>query len=395
MAVSDGAASAQRGQENLKVFISYSRKDGDFAEDLVAALEACGFTPYLDRHDVAPGEPWEERLERLILEADTVVFVLSPNSVASERCEWELEKTEQLGKRILPVVQRTVPEETVPQRLRRLNYIFFSEGHHFGAGLRSLARTLNTDLDWIREHTRLGETAARWHARGRPEELLLRGHDIEEARRWLANRPREAPEPSDLQRAYILESEKQDREARARQAAQEAALKDAELTREKLAREKAEDAAKAAQALTEATRRTARRTLLGLLATLALFTVAALLGWQVVAQNWKAAAQRAATEIERTIVSESLAETSRALLESGNTEKALQSADEALRLSRALAAKLPGDYGQQRDLAISYLRRGDVLRACIEETRHWRPIRLPVTFKRVCLVMIIRRKPKP
>ena len=35
----------------------------DFAEQLVAALDACGFAPYLDKQDVAPGEPWEQRLK--------------------------------------------------------------------------------------------------------------------------------------------------------------------------------------------------------------------------------------------------------------------------------------------------------------------------------------------
>ena len=52
--------------ERLKVFISYSRKDSAFAEDLLLALEAAGFDPYLDKHDIVPGEPWEERLDRLV-----------------------------------------------------------------------------------------------------------------------------------------------------------------------------------------------------------------------------------------------------------------------------------------------------------------------------------------
>jgi hypothetical protein len=43
--------------EKLKVFISYSRKDpAAFADELVVALEDRGFSPSLDRHDIAPGE---------------------------------------------------------------------------------------------------------------------------------------------------------------------------------------------------------------------------------------------------------------------------------------------------------------------------------------------------
>jgi hypothetical protein len=73
--------------EKLKVFISYSRRDAsDFADELVSDLELAGFAPYLDRHDIAAGEDWEARLGGLILEADTVVFVVSPEAVKSERC---------------------------------------------------------------------------------------------------------------------------------------------------------------------------------------------------------------------------------------------------------------------------------------------------------------------
>ena len=63
--------------DRLKVFISYSRRDMPFADELLAVLQVCGFEPYLDRHDIAPGEAWEDRLDRLIHEADTVVFVVS------------------------------------------------------------------------------------------------------------------------------------------------------------------------------------------------------------------------------------------------------------------------------------------------------------------------------
>jgi hypothetical protein len=53
----------------LKVFISYSRKDASaFTDELVGGLELAGFSPFLDRHDIVPGEPWEERIGGLILE---------------------------------------------------------------------------------------------------------------------------------------------------------------------------------------------------------------------------------------------------------------------------------------------------------------------------------------
>jgi hypothetical protein len=194
--------------ERLRVFISYARSDGSaFAEELVAGLEAAGFDPFLDRHDIAPGEDWESRLGNLLQEADTVVYVLTPAWVASDRCKWEVDRAEALHKRLIPVVARDVPEADTPEKLRKLNYIYFSEGHSFGAGLRDLSNALRTDLAWIREHTRLGELAARWRAQGDAEPLQLRGSELESAKAWLQNWKSPAPAPTDLQRALINESE--------------------------------------------------------------------------------------------------------------------------------------------------------------------------------------------
>ena len=64
----------------LNVFISYSRDDLAFADQLGEALALCGFATTLDRQGIAGGEDWRRRLGNLIREADTVVFVLSPSS---------------------------------------------------------------------------------------------------------------------------------------------------------------------------------------------------------------------------------------------------------------------------------------------------------------------------
>ena len=176
----------------LKVFVSYSRKDEAFAQELIAGLEVAGFEPYLDKHDIAPGEDWEARLGRLMEASDTVIFVLSPDSVTSERCAWEVERTDQLKKRLLPIVWRGVTESTVPERLKRLNYIFFDKPHAFGPSLAALATALRTDLSWIREHTRYGEAAHRWDERERADALLLRGEELTAATEWLKGQPKYA-----------------------------------------------------------------------------------------------------------------------------------------------------------------------------------------------------------
>jgi hypothetical protein len=201
-------ANASTGQK-LKVFVSYSRKDSsDFADELVSGLELVGFAPFLDRHDIAAGEDWEARLGCLIQEADTVVFVITPEAVKSERCGWEVAKTLSLSKRLLPVICKPVPDTDIPEQLRRLQFIRFDSGARVTPKpLGELAEALRRDLEWIREHTRLGELATRWQARSQPESLLLRGDDLDAAKRWVAKRKAEAPEITEPQRVFINASE--------------------------------------------------------------------------------------------------------------------------------------------------------------------------------------------
>jgi hypothetical protein len=53
--------SAQRG-DKLNVFISYSRDDLAFADQLRVALQGFGFGVTIDRDDVTGGDAWKKRL---------------------------------------------------------------------------------------------------------------------------------------------------------------------------------------------------------------------------------------------------------------------------------------------------------------------------------------------
>jgi hypothetical protein len=241
--------------QKAKVFISYSRDDIGFADQLVAALESFGFELLIDRQGIPGGEDWKAQLRHMIVEADSIVFVLSPRSAVSKLCEWEVEEADQLNKRLLPIVCAPLASVSVPSRLADLNYIYFYpeprvSGSGFGSGLGRLVAALNTDLDWIKDHTRLGALSERWQTRKKDVALLLRGDELEEAERWLARKSHSAPEPTELLRAFLTESRnaeaaRMDRERQqlaeiaAAQAAREAALKKAEDAQANIANEQA------------------------------------------------------------------------------------------------------------------------------------------------------------
>ena len=239
------AAATPPPAEKLRVFISYSREDLGFADQIEAALKLTGFEPVIDRHGISGGEEWKRRLANLIRDADTIAFVLSPQSAHSEICAWEVDEAIRLNKRVLPLVCRSLADSKPPPALADLNYIYFfddpkaSPGQGFGTGLARLVDSLKTDLDWLRRHTRLQQRAGEWDEGGRLPDRLLSGDDIQQAKDWLARRPATAPEATALHLAFIRASEdeaasrliaerRRFEEMAAAQDAREKALKDAE-----------------------------------------------------------------------------------------------------------------------------------------------------------------------
>lgn len=194
------------GGDEAKVFLSYSRKDRERAQRIADVLRERHFGVFKDTDDILPTEEWKDRLEQLISEADTIVFLLSPHSATSEVCAWEVEHASALNKRIAPIVIEETDAADIPPLLARLNFIFCTERDRFEDAVDSLVSALNVDIDWIREHTRLAGLAARWEKAGRPARLLLRGQDIADAEQWRDTHPKEAPEVTPLQAAFISDS---------------------------------------------------------------------------------------------------------------------------------------------------------------------------------------------
>lgn len=185
----------------LKVFVSYSRRDLVFADSLVVALEGAGYAVFIDRRDLPYGEVWQGELTESIRGADTAIWLISPDSVVSRWCAWELGEVLRYNKRLLPLRVREVAHEQLPDAISKIHLMpaegVFDVLVHFDA----LCRALETDRNWIREGTRLADRARQWLGRQRDNALLLRGAALADAEHWRQRQPRFAPTPN----AEILE----------------------------------------------------------------------------------------------------------------------------------------------------------------------------------------------
>jgi len=195
---------------SVKVFVSYSRKDQQFVTKFVEALSSHEDIRVLqDTADILPTEEWRCRLEQLIREADAVVFVLSPDSVVSEICGWEIVYAESLNKRIAPILFREVASNSIPKTLGKYQYVSFCSYDDFDDSMEKLVYSLMVNIDWVREHTRLGDLAQRWAVRGKVNDVLsLRGSELILAEQWLCNQPTIAPSPTTLHLDFIACSRK-------------------------------------------------------------------------------------------------------------------------------------------------------------------------------------------
>jgi WD40 repeat protein len=182
------------------VFVSYSRRDAEFVTHLAEGLKGRGKDVWLDVQGIRDGERFPEALRRAIESADAFVFVISPDSVASDFCEQEVAHASQLNKRIVPLALRQVPDDAIPEEIRYRNWIpALQDGV-----VERVAAAVDADLDWDRQHTRLTVKALEWDAAGRDRSFLLRGADLAAAERWMAAGAGKDPGPTELEHDYLI-----------------------------------------------------------------------------------------------------------------------------------------------------------------------------------------------
>ena len=198
-----------------EVFISYSRRDKAFVKALHAKLTHQNRDTWVDWEDIPITSDWWQEIEAGIEGTDTFVFVISPDSVASEVCNDELNHALNNHKRLVPILRRDgFDHNRLHPDLKRHNWLLFQESDDFDQSFQLLLRAIDTDLDYVRQHTRVLVKAIEWRNRDRNPDLLLRGSDLESVLQWLTQNTEKEPKSTERQREYINESRKAEVERR-------------------------------------------------------------------------------------------------------------------------------------------------------------------------------------
>lgn len=185
-----------------KLFVSYSRKDSAAAHNLIEAFKSIQQDVWVDWESIPPAVDWLEQIFRGIEASDAFIFLISPDSIASEVCKVEITRAAINNKRIIPIVLRDVDPKITPDNIRKLNWTFIRETDNFDEGLAKVKTAIELDLDWLEEHRRLQVRSLEWHRKKDPS-LLLRGRDLRNARHMIATATAKDPIPTDLQKTFI------------------------------------------------------------------------------------------------------------------------------------------------------------------------------------------------
>lgn len=110
-----------------EVFVSYCRRDGDAAHEIVDALLARNYDPWFDWGKIKPGAPWRDACLNGAQVCDSLLFLISPDSVRSSACAMELNCAIRHNKRIIPMMVKPVSARQMHPSLSALNWLRYDQ----------------------------------------------------------------------------------------------------------------------------------------------------------------------------------------------------------------------------------------------------------------------------
>jgi hypothetical protein len=111
-----------------KLMISYSRSQTPFVNRFYQELSDAGYSIWLDYRSIVPARPWLDQIQDGIAWADTVLLIISRESIISKHVEEEWSHALQEKKRVILILFDAVDLSEHPQ-LRKLPWVDFRLKH--------------------------------------------------------------------------------------------------------------------------------------------------------------------------------------------------------------------------------------------------------------------------
>jgi hypothetical protein len=123
------------------IFMSYSRRELGFVDDLVSKLEGEGYNVWLDYRVLVPGTSWKDQIDKGLNHSDTVLLVVSKASLASKYVTLEWQHFLETNKRVILLIFEAVD---LPPELEKYEWVDFRGSYK--AGLQELFSQLKQPI---------------------------------------------------------------------------------------------------------------------------------------------------------------------------------------------------------------------------------------------------------
>lgn len=130
-----------------RIFISYSRKDVQHAMLLFDHLSRKGYSPWIDKENLLPGQNWASEIEKTIPASDFVILLLSRHSIDQrgyfqKELKLALDVLDRIPEGEIYAIPLRLDDCRIPGRLSSLHYVdLFGD---INAGLRRLLRAIDS-----------------------------------------------------------------------------------------------------------------------------------------------------------------------------------------------------------------------------------------------------------
>ncbi|MBX2862494.1 MAG: TIR domain-containing protein [Leptolyngbyaceae cyanobacterium MAG.088] len=193
-----------------QVFLAYAQADAKIMDNIRRSLRRQGFTVWSNQTDIPTGEAFKRAVSRGIEEADAMVYLLSPDSLQSQYCQYELKYALTLKKRVIPLLVRPLGSAENPSELTSLQYIDLTDNlsrEDYQLDESDLIKTLNQDAVYYAQHKTLLVKALKWKRQQQNPSILLRGYDLRHGEAWLKTAVGRTVHPAtDFHREFIQAS---------------------------------------------------------------------------------------------------------------------------------------------------------------------------------------------
>ena len=178
------------------IFLSHSKKDEYVVRRLYADLRAKGLRVWIDETGLPPGDPsWRRTIATAIRESRVMIALCSPDALASDWVQKEIEYAEHHEKRVIPVLIRGTDRDSIPFGYAGMQRIDLRDARHYQRGLLAMVKAVynsSTFFDSPTQPAAMSKTLVNKLTSTRPSKMVMssrvvtvKAPTVTKWRRWL------------------------------------------------------------------------------------------------------------------------------------------------------------------------------------------------------------------